>query len=144
MKSPTSRSSRIVLEAPGKVPFIARVEPPLGHRRIHHLRADRGLPAQPVRKGGHQFLGPLDALLEDLDAPVRPGVDDVRLGARNTGTPPSGTRRRGVAAALNPTVAARQIAALIEGIQLAWLYDDSVDMAAHLEEFMRLIRIPGT
>lgn len=49
-----------------------------------------------------------------------------------------------VAAALNPTVAARQIAALIEGIQLAWLYDDSVDMAAHLEEFMRLIRIPGT
>jgi hypothetical protein len=49
-----------------------------------------------------------------------------------------------VAAALNPAVAARQIAALIEGIQLAWLYDDSVDMAAHLEEFMQLIRIPRT
>jgi hypothetical protein len=49
-----------------------------------------------------------------------------------------------VAAALNPAVAARQIAALIECIQLAWLYDDSVDMAANLEEFMQLIRIPRT
>lgn len=39
-----------------------------------------------------------------------------------------------------PTVAACQIAALIEGIQLAWLYDDSVDM----EEFMQLISTPGT
>ena len=38
---------------------------------------------------------------------------------------------------------ARQIAALIEGVQLAWLYDESVDMAAHLEGFLQLVKVPG-
>ncbi|MEV0598777.1 helix-turn-helix domain-containing protein [Streptomyces sp. NPDC050315] len=39
-------------------------------------------------------------------------------------------------------ILARQIVSLIEGIQIAWLYDDSIDMAAHLEAFMELIRNP--
>lgn len=43
---------------------------------------------------------------------------------------------------LDPAVTARQITSLIEGAQLAWLYDDSVDMAAHLKAFMELIRNP--
>lgn len=46
-------------------------------------------------------------------------------------------------AGLNPGIVARQIASLIEGVQLAWLYDDSVDMAEHLEAFLRLLR-PGS
>jgi AcrR family transcriptional regulator len=37
---------------------------------------------------------------------------------------------------------ARMITSLIEGIQLAWLSDDTVDMAAHLEAFLDLIRAP--
>jgi hypothetical protein len=31
----------------------------------------------------------------------------------------------------------------IEGIQLAWLADESVDMAAHLEQLMALLRAPS-
>jgi AcrR family transcriptional regulator len=38
---------------------------------------------------------------------------------------------------------ARLITSLVEGIQLAWLADDSVDMAAHLEAFVDLIRRPA-
>lgn len=41
---------------------------------------------------------------------------------------------------LDPDLLARQITSLIEGVQLAWLYDESIDMAAHLEGFMELIR----
>ncbi len=48
-----------------------------------------------------------------------------------------------VATDLDAGVTARQIAALIEGVQLAWLYDDSVDMAAHLNDFLQLLRAPG-
>jgi AcrR family transcriptional regulator len=42
---------------------------------------------------------------------------------------------------LDPAVLARQVAALIEGVQLAWLYDESVDMAAHLEGFLQLVKV---
>ncbi|HJV98466.1 MAG TPA: helix-turn-helix domain-containing protein [Arthrobacter sp.] len=40
----------------------------------------------------------------------------------------------------SPIILARQITALVDGIQLSWLYDDSVDMAEHLQAFMDLIR----
>ncbi len=40
---------------------------------------------------------------------------------------------------ISPDVVARQITALVDGIQLSWLYDESVDMAKHLQEFMNLI-----
>ncbi|MFJ5957755.1 TetR/AcrR family transcriptional regulator [Paenarthrobacter sp. NPDC092416] len=42
----------------------------------------------------------------------------------------------------SPAVMARQITALVDGIQLSWLYDESVDMAEHLQAFMDLIRRP--
>ncbi|WP_353710256.1 helix-turn-helix domain-containing protein [Arthrobacter sp. K5] len=48
-----------------------------------------------------------------------------------------------VSPGLDAAVLARQIAALIEGVQLAWLYDESVDMAAHLEGFLQLVRAPA-
>jgi quercetin dioxygenase-like cupin family protein len=48
-----------------------------------------------------------------------------------------------VAPHLDPAVLARQTASLIEGVQLAWLYDDSVDMAASLEHFMQLLSTPA-
>ncbi|SEI99761.1 transcriptional regulator, TetR family [Arthrobacter sp. yr096] len=41
---------------------------------------------------------------------------------------------------LSPRVVARQITALVDGIQLSWLYDESVDMAEHLQGFMDLIK----
>ncbi|MFJ4620753.1 TetR/AcrR family transcriptional regulator [Streptomyces sp. NPDC088812] len=43
---------------------------------------------------------------------------------------------------LDVSVLARQITSLIEGIQAAWLYDESIDMAGHLEAFMALISRP--
>lgn len=48
-----------------------------------------------------------------------------------------------VASHLDPAILARQTASLIEGVQLAWLYDDSVDMAVSLEYFMRLLSTPA-
>ncbi|MGO4146455.1 TetR/AcrR family transcriptional regulator [Paenarthrobacter sp. YAF11_1] len=39
-----------------------------------------------------------------------------------------------------PSVLARHITALVDGIQLSWLYDESVDMAEHLQAFMDLIK----
>ncbi|MCP1413960.1 hypothetical protein [Paenarthrobacter sp. A20] len=39
-----------------------------------------------------------------------------------------------------PSVLARQITALVDGIQLAWLYDESVGMAEHLQAYMDLIK----
>lgn len=52
-------------------------------------------------------------------------------------------RARGaVRADLSLPVVARQVVALIEGIQVQWLYDESVDMAAHVAAFMDLLR-PG-
>lgn len=44
-------------------------------------------------------------------------------------------------AGLDLDVTARLITALVEGVQLAWLSDQSVDMAAHLAAFMELIRV---
>lgn len=43
---------------------------------------------------------------------------------------------------LDLDVVARLITALVEGIQLAWLADDTVDMAEHVEAFTALIRKP--
>ncbi|WP_405476019.1 TetR/AcrR family transcriptional regulator [Paenarthrobacter ilicis] len=43
---------------------------------------------------------------------------------------------------ISPIVVARQITSLVDGIQLAWLYDESVDMADHLQGFMELIKHP--
>jgi AcrR family transcriptional regulator len=43
---------------------------------------------------------------------------------------------------LDTDIVAKQIVALVEGIQLAWLYDESTDMAACLAGFMDLIRKP--
>lgn len=48
-----------------------------------------------------------------------------------------------VAAQLDPAVLARQTASLIEGVQLAWLYDDSVDMAGALRDFLQLLSVPA-
>ncbi|HEY5785116.1 MAG TPA: helix-turn-helix domain-containing protein [Microlunatus sp.] len=45
---------------------------------------------------------------------------------------------------LDLDVVARLITSLIEGIQVAWLEDRSVDMGAHLASFMDLIRKPAT
>lgn len=45
---------------------------------------------------------------------------------------------------LDLDVIARLITSLIEGIQVAWLEDRSVDMGAHLAAFMDLIRTPAT
>lgn len=44
-----------------------------------------------------------------------------------------------MASHLSPAVLARQTASLIEGVQLAWLYDDSVDMAGSLRDFLQLV-----
>lgn len=44
---------------------------------------------------------------------------------------------------LDLDVTARLITAQIEGIQLAWLADDSIDMATHLEALMTLLRKPA-
>ncbi|MGC3994693.1 MAG: helix-turn-helix domain-containing protein [Propionicimonas sp.] len=44
---------------------------------------------------------------------------------------------------LDLDLVARLITAQVEGIQLAWLADDSIDMAAHLEALMDLLRAPG-
>lgn len=44
-------------------------------------------------------------------------------------------------AGLDLDLTARLITALVEGVQLAWLSDPSVDMAAHLAAFMELIRV---
>ncbi|MEV6342905.1 helix-turn-helix domain-containing protein [Actinoplanes sp. NPDC051851] len=41
---------------------------------------------------------------------------------------------------LDLDVVARQLTALIEGIQVQWLYDDSIDMAEHLAGFMDYLR----
>jgi AcrR family transcriptional regulator len=46
-----------------------------------------------------------------------------------------------VATQLDPAVLARQTASLIEGVQLAWLYDDSVDMAGALRDFLQLLSV---
>ena len=43
---------------------------------------------------------------------------------------------------IQPHEVARQITSLVDGIQLAWLYDESVDMAEHLQTFMDLIKVP--
>lgn len=43
----------------------------------------------------------------------------------------------------SPLILARQITALVDGIQLSWLYDESVDMAVHLQAFMDLIKAPN-
>lgn len=37
---------------------------------------------------------------------------------------------------------ARQLTALIEGLQVQWLYDESVDMAADLAAFLNFVRVP--
>lgn len=41
---------------------------------------------------------------------------------------------------LDPDVVARQLVALIEGLQTQWLYDNNVDVAAHLSAFMNYLR----
>lgn len=43
---------------------------------------------------------------------------------------------------LSPDVVARQITALVDGVQLSWLYDGGVDMAEQLEVYMDLIKAP--
>ncbi|MFJ4029583.1 TetR/AcrR family transcriptional regulator [Paenarthrobacter sp. NPDC089989] len=43
---------------------------------------------------------------------------------------------------LSPDVLARQITALVDGVQLNWLYDSGVDMAQQLEVYMDLIKAP--
>ncbi|AXJ08849.1 TetR/AcrR family transcriptional regulator [Arthrobacter sp. PM3] len=45
-----------------------------------------------------------------------------------------------ITAGLDPDVLARQITSLVIGVELAWLYDDSIDMGAQLGAFMDLIR----
>lgn len=45
-----------------------------------------------------------------------------------------------ITAGLDPDVLARQITSLVIGVELAWLYDDSIDMGAQLEAYMDLIR----
>ncbi|HQZ00126.1 MAG TPA: helix-turn-helix domain-containing protein [Propionicimonas sp.] len=44
---------------------------------------------------------------------------------------------------LDLPVVARLVTSLVEGIQIAWLTDRSVDMGAHLAAFMDLIRRPS-
>jgi AcrR family transcriptional regulator len=41
---------------------------------------------------------------------------------------------------LDLAVVARQFIALVEGIQVQWLYDETVDMAAHVDAFMDYLR----
>jgi AcrR family transcriptional regulator len=48
-----------------------------------------------------------------------------------------------VAPHLDPAVLARQTASLIDGIQLAWLYDESVDMPGSLRHFLQLLTVPA-
>jgi AcrR family transcriptional regulator len=48
-----------------------------------------------------------------------------------------------VAPHLDPAILARQTASLIEGVQLAWLYDESVDMAAATRHFLQLLSVPA-
>jgi AcrR family transcriptional regulator len=48
-----------------------------------------------------------------------------------------------VAPHLDPAILARQTASLIEGVQLAWLYDESVDMAAATRHFLQLLCVPA-
>lgn len=45
-----------------------------------------------------------------------------------------------IRAELDPLTTARQVVALIEGVETAWLYDPTVDMAACLRGFMQLVR----
>lgn len=84
------------------------------------LRAEAGRPDHPahafIRRRDAEFVGSVRAELErELGAGrLKPDLD--------------------------LSVLARQITSLIEGIQIAWLYDDSIDMAAHLEAFLRLVR----
>jgi AcrR family transcriptional regulator len=44
---------------------------------------------------------------------------------------------------LDLAVVARQFIALVEGIQMQWLYDESVDMAEHIAAFMDYLRLPA-
>jgi AcrR family transcriptional regulator len=43
-------------------------------------------------------------------------------------------------AGLDPEVVARQLVALIEGLQAQWLYDENVDVSEHLSAFMNYLR----
>lgn len=43
-------------------------------------------------------------------------------------------------AELDLDITARQLVSLIEGIEQAWLYDQAIDMAAHIEAFLQLLR----
>jgi len=43
---------------------------------------------------------------------------------------------------LDLAVVARQFIALVEGIQTQWLYDDTIDMAEHVQAFMGYLRAP--
>ncbi|HPZ49809.1 MAG TPA: helix-turn-helix domain-containing protein [Propionibacteriaceae bacterium] len=41
---------------------------------------------------------------------------------------------------LDLATTAQQLTALVEGLEIAWLYDDTVDLAGHVEAFVALIR----
>ncbi|MFJ4617039.1 TetR/AcrR family transcriptional regulator [Streptomyces sp. NPDC088812] len=90
----------------------------------------------------------LDVTLRaEADRPEHPAHDFIRRrDADFVGSVRTELERELDAGRLRPdldlSVVARQITALIEGIQVAWLHDETIDMAAHLEAFMSLIRKP--
>lgn len=84
------------------------------------LAADAGDPQHPA----HHFFR---ARTAQLEAAAR---DDV-VAAQKAGL---------IRADLDPTWVMRSAHALVDGLQNAWLLDPKIDMAADLEEFMRLLR----
>ena len=51
-------------------------------------------------------------------------------------------RSGSVRADVEPGQAAALVLAAIDGLQTQWLYDDSVDMPAHLSALLRLLSTP--
>ncbi|MCM3779933.1 TetR/AcrR family transcriptional regulator [Microbacterium hydrocarbonoxydans] len=129
------------------------------HQRDEKVRAAAGDPAehtlleQARRVVAHnrtsRGLTSLYAIVSaEATDPEHPSHEDFAARYRDRAAEAEEILRRGqadgeVRADIDPANAARLISAVMDGIQLQWLLDDSVDMIALFEEFTAGYLLPG-
>ncbi len=90
------------------------------------IQLDVTMQAEAIRPDhpGHSFV---HARIDQLNADVRRELERERERGR-------------LRADLDLNLVVRQITAMARGLQVQWLYDPTVDMSAHLEAFLKLLR----
>lgn len=98
------------------------------------------------RNAAHRAIIQLDVTLTaEAVAPAHPAHAFIRglmdeFVAEVTGTLEREQAAGRLRAGVEPAVAARQLAALVEGVQIQWLYDPQIDMERYVMAFVELLR----